>query len=322
MNFRAGLLTGLAVALVLPGGAALADHIQTFVSFDPGAAEFPEGVAVAKTGELYVSLTPRDEIVMLSPDGTRSLHAVFERGTAPVGLAVDAAGTVYAAASGLDLQTGQTDPATRGVFRIDRDGSARRLPGTEAMQFPNDVVLDKRGNVYATDSLVGAVWRIPRHGPAELWLQDPLLEGTGASGIGFPVGANGIAHRHNRLVVANSEQSRLVEIPIRQDGSPGQPTTLAEAPELFGADGIAFAVNGDVYVASILQSAVVRVGTAGAIETLVTAEHGLSNPSTLAFGTGRSERRTLFVANFSLFAEEPTPGIVTLPVDQPGQPVP
>lgn len=310
-----------AFALVLPGGLALADDVETFVAFDPAAAEFPEGVAVDKTGNVYASLPLRDEIRRIAPDGTQTVFAEFAPGTGPVGLAVDAAGSVYSAASGLDLETLETDPETRGVYRVDRDGSTRRLPGSEGIAFPNDVALDKRGNVYVTDSAGGAVWRIPRRGPAELWVEDPLLEGTGELGFGFPVGANGIAFRHNRVIVASSERGLLVDIPVHPDGSPGHPTTLAEAPELFGADGIALDVHGDVYVASV-RDEVVRVHGDGSTEVVATTDDGLNQPSTLAFGTGRGDRRTLYVANFSVFVPEPTPGILTIPVDRPGQPLP
>ena len=81
-------------------------------------------------------------------------------------------------------------------------------------------------------------------------------------------------------------------------------------------------VHGSVYVATSLTSTVVRVWGDGAIDTLATAADGLSQPSTLAFGTGRSEHQTLYVANFSLFVPDPTPGILTIPTGHPGSPVP
>lgn len=46
--------------------------------------------------------------------------------------------------------------------------------------------------LYSVATASRAVWRAPRGSEAELWIQDPLLEGTGALGAGFPIGANGI----------------------------------------------------------------------------------------------------------------------------------
>ncbi len=322
MRVRTIPLIVLAAALILPSGVAAADHVGTFVDFDPAAGEFPEGVAVDKTGDLYVSLTFRDEIRRIDPNGTQTVAADFPSGSGPAGLAVDPTGVVYAAAAAINLETGQTDPALRGVYRVQRDGTSERLPGTEEMVFANDVTLDKRGAVYATDTIDGSVWRIPNGGPAELWLRHPMLEGTGAMGFGFPIGANGIAFRHNHIIVGNTERGLLVEIPVRPDGSAGEPTVIAESAELFGADGIALDVHGNLYVVSAAHNTVVRVRGDGTIETLATDDHGLNQPSTLAFGAGRSDNRTLFVANFSVFVPEPTPAVLTLPVDQPGQPLP
>lgn len=322
MRARTVILTALAAMLALPGGAATADHVGTFVDFDPTAGEFPEGVAVDRTGALYVSLIFRDEIRRLDPDGTQTVRASFDTGTRPGGLAVASDGVIYAAASALDLETGQSDPTLRGVHRVERNGTTARLPGTEAMTFPNDVTLAPRGTVYATDTVEGTVWRVTRGGSAELWAQHLLLEGTGAMGFPFPIGANGIAFRHDRVVVANTERGLLVEIPVRPDGSAGEPTVIAESPALFGADGIAFDVHGSVYVASAVQNTVVRVLADGSIVTLATADDGLNQPSTVAFGAGRLDNQTLFVANFSLFVSDPTPGVLTLPVGQPGMPLP
>lgn len=321
---RMRLLAAVVAALALSGGIAGAGgHVETFVTFDPAAGEFPEGIAVDKRGNVYVSMIALDQIWKIDPSGRRSVLAEIDvPGEGPAGLAVDAAGNVYAAVPALDLSTGETDPATRGVYRIRPDGTAERLHGTAAMLFPNDVKLDKLGNVYATDTSGGTVWRIPRNGSAELWSEDPLLAGDGSFGFGFPIGANGIAFRHGRIIVANTERGRLIEIPVEANGSAGEATVLEESPALVGADGIALDVHGDVYVASANLYTVVRVGSDGSIETLATEDDGLNQPSTLAFGTGRGDRQSLFVANFSLFSPSPTPGVLKLFVGVPGQPLP
>lgn len=305
----------LGATLALPSGIAGAnDHVETFVAFDPAAGEFPEGVAVDQTGNLYVSLMPRNQIRKIQPSGTQSVLAEFDvPGLGPAGLALDDAGTIYVAVSAMNFQTGETDPATRGVYGVQPDGTTQHLPGSEKMLFPNDVTLDRRGNLYVTDSIGGAVWRIPRGGSAEPWLQHHLLQGDGSFGLPFPIGANGIAFHHNRIVAATTERGLLLEIPIQPDGRPGVPTLLVKSPELVGVDGIVLDVHGVIYAATGVNNTVVRVAD-DEIETLATRADGLNQPSTLAFDKGRSERHTLFVANFSLVSSEPTPGVLRLRV--------
>ena len=313
----------LIATFAIPGGVAVADgHVQTFVRFDPAAGEFPEGIAIDKTGDVYVSMILLDQIRKIDQNGAKAVVAQFGPGSGPAGLAVAPDGTLYVAMSAFNLQTGETDPALRGVYRVRRDGTTERLPGTGAMLFPNDVRLDPQGNVYATDTAGGAVWRVPRGGTAALWAKHPLLEGDGSFGFPFKIGANGIAVRHDEIIVGNPERGLLARIPVQPDGAAGTPTLLAESPALVGVDGIALDVHGSVYAGIGFQNLVVRVRDGGVIDTLATADDGLNQPSTLAFGTTAGDQRTLFVLNFSLFSLAPTPGILTLPVGVPGQPLP
>lgn len=284
----------------------------------PAAGEFPEGVAVDKTGNVYVSLSPIGQVRKIAPDGSQSVLATLPVGAfGPLGLAVDAPGNVYAAVSTFD-------PATHGVYRIDRSGAAERLPGSGSILFPNGLAFDKRGNLYATDSILGAVWRIPKGGSAELWLQHPLLAGNGSFGFPFPIGANGIAYRHGEIVVTNSELGRLLRIAVEPDGSAGAPTMLAEDLALFGADGIALDVHGSLYVAVIVQSAIVRVAADGStLTTLATAADGLDFTSSLAFGTGMRDRQAVFAVNFAVFVPGGAgPALLRVAVDEPGLPLP
>ena len=127
-----------------------------------------------------------------------------------------------------------------------------------------------------------------------------MLAGDGSIGFGFPLGANGIAYRHGELVVGNTELARLVRIPIEPDGSAGSPSVLAESPLLFAADGLAFDVHGNVWVAVIAQSAIRTVSPGGSIATVATAADGLDWASSIAFGTSHGEHGSLYAVNFAI----------------------
>ena len=76
----------------------------------------------------------------------------------------------------------------------------------------------------------GAIWRIPPDGVAELWYQDAeFLGGLGQIPNYVPLGANGISFRHNALYVANTEKGHIARIPVLPDGSPGEPSIVAQA---------------------------------------------------------------------------------------------
>jgi sugar lactone lactonase YvrE len=306
------------VAFMLPVAAAgAAVDVEVVVDYDALAGELPEGLAVDKRGDVFVSISPLGQIRKIARDGSESMLAAVVppgSGNGPLGLAVDAPGNVYAAVATFD-------PATSGVYKIARDGTFARLPGTEEIEFPNGVTLDKEGNVYVTDTTLGAVWRVPAAGGlAELWFRSPLLEGDGRIGFGVPLGANGIAFRHNEIVVGNTELERLVRIPIEPDGSSGSASVFVEDPDLFAVDGLAFDVHGNLWAAVIAQSTIVRVSPSGDIDTIATAEeHGLDWASSIAFG----KNGDLWAVNFAIGPPGgPGPGLLRLAVGVKGQPVP
>jgi sugar lactone lactonase YvrE len=291
-------------------------------TYDADAGQLPEGLAVDKRGRLYLTMPFVGELRRIDPDGTEQVvaHLPTGGGFGPLGLAVDAPGNVYAGVVTFDA-------ATHGVWRVTPSGQTNRLPGSEAIGFPNGVAFGDRGTLYVADSM-GAVWRIPRGGSAELWIRDATLTGDGSAPPPFPIGANGITYRHGIVYVTNTELGSIIKIPVLPDGSPGTPAVLVQSPALGAADGIALDVHGGIYVAVIAQSTIVRVSPDGqVIDVLADGSDGLDFVSSIAFGTGRGERTTLYAVNFSTgpFFGSPRvhpPALLSMDVGVPGLPQP
>lgn len=299
--------------------------VEPVVGFDEGAGQLPEGIAADKRGDLYATLAPLGQVVRLDPDGSWSEFVTLDDQLAEgapgvLGLATDPQGRVYAALASFN-------EATHGVYRIARDGSAVRLAGSGQIVFPNGLALDRWGNLYVTDSAMGAIWRIPPGGAAAPWIQDETLEGTGAFELGVPIGANGIALYGANVYVANSEQGKIVRVPVMSDGSAGQPEVIVADPSaLFGADGLEVDVHGRLYAALNIANQLVRIDPVTGDVTGLAAD-GLDFPAALAFGTARGHQKTVFITNFAFIdvpgaTDPPGPGIVSLDVGVPGRPLP
>lgn len=316
MRFRTFLAALAVTAALFPPAPAHAAEIETIVSFDLAAGELPEGVALDHRGNIFVSLiAPVSEIRKISPRGRQTtLVDLGLGGFGPLGLAVDARRNVYVAAASFD-------PATQGVYRITPDGTAARLPGTDAIAFPNGLVFDGNGNLYVTDS-TGLVWRIPRGGEAEVWSDDPLLVGDGSAGAGVPIGANGIAFRRGKIVVGNTDLGTLVSIPIRRNGRAGDAREILDDPAIFGIDGLAVDARGRIYACVNAQNTIVRIRRDGEVKTLADANDGINGASSVAFGRGERNLRSLYGVNFGVFSPQPTPSLFRLPVGVRGAPQP
>jgi sugar lactone lactonase YvrE len=220
------------------------------------------------------------------------------------------------------------DPSTNGVYRLEGDGEPQRLPGSENIGLSNGLALTKQGDLYVGDSAAG-VWRIPHDGgEAEIWLQHDWVAGCD----GNP-GANGVALWKDSLYVANTAKGLLARVPILQDGTAGAPEIVAgdgdcdPQDELAGMDGIALDVHGNVFALLVLQHKLVRIDPSdGSHSVLLTEEDGLYNTASIAFGTGRGDRESVFLSNFALLPPEPAgslgAGVLKYNVDVPGLPLP
>jgi sugar lactone lactonase YvrE len=332
------------------GGTTAAAPAGIFPDFIPMPGVMASGVAVDKIGNVYVSIRESIDGVMYgkiwkyTPTGEQSLFAEIATGEI-YGLAVSPNGELYAAMGRIG--------SYRGVYRVDREGQAEFLPGSDQIVSANAITFDDRGTMYITEFHSGnppaygqgGIWRIPRGGQAELWLRDELL--TGITVVGYPIGANGIAFYNGYLYVTNCAPGLILRIPVWPDGGAGELevwATLQEVPESplawspmpLMADDIRLDVHGNVYVAVVSRSAVVRINALDKAQETVAAF--LSPPSSsflyapldfsasLAFGTGKGERTSLFVTNMGIGAlyvpQLPWsgPGLVKIDAGVPGQP--
>jgi sugar lactone lactonase YvrE len=305
----------IALGLTISGVAVAGDPtVETVVSFDPANGELPEGLAITDRGVVYVGFAPTGEIVKVRDDGSVSPVATLPRGEGfLVGLALDRRDRLFAALASFD-------DTTHGIWRVRSDGSARRVVPLPTDAFPNAIAFRGR-SMFVTDSFGGAVWRI-RRGHARTWAQDDILLGDTSTDL--PIGANGLAFFGRYLYVSNTQKGRIVRIPVEPGGRAGTPVLLVEDEAIFGADGIAFDVRGNLYVAVNEQDKLVRMGPSGGmLETLANRADGLDFPATPIFGERPPHRTDLFLTNFALDLDaDPEPALLVLDVGVAGRRLP
>jgi sugar lactone lactonase YvrE len=313
---------------VLESRALAPGEVESIVQLTP-VTDMLEGIAIDHQGIIFVTNrklegeTRTAQILRIARDNSVSVFVTLDHGlpndlqSGPLGLVFDNHGDLYTA-----LPTGH--PETHGVWRIHPNGQAERLAGSEGMIVPDGLTFDARGNLYATDVIDGTIWRFPRTGAGALWLRDDLLAPAPN------LGANGIAFvPPSTLFVANTDQAAVVRVPIKPDGTPGVPSVAAQAFELLVIDGIAADVHGGIHALMPLGNtlgfsplAAVDPNTGSIVSSSDQAAR-FDFPTSLAFGTGPLDHKSVYVVNSGIFPEDrldAAPGVIRVGLGVPGAP--
>ncbi len=307
--------------LFFMGLSSFAADITVVESYNAAAGELPEGVAVSPAGDVFVSIAPTGEL--------RRIDRHTGEGSTFATLPVGGGFLLGMAFNGDDLYVvnGSFDAETCGVWSVSATGETTRVVAFGANEFPNDLTFDADGNLFITESIAGAVWRVPAGSTTRsLFVQDALLFGdVSQSPVPFPIGANGIVYDDDTssILVANSQVPAVVEIDDN-GGVSGDIQVLVSGEEYRGADGLTLDRNGNVIVISNFNSTVLYVERdTGTTTVLADSSDGLVFPATAAFGQAGFDKHSIFITNFGFGAGPDAPvGLLRLEVGVKSEKVP
>lgn len=246
------------------------------------AFDHPEAVAWGPDGKAYAG-GELGQLYRFTLDG-KSLEEVSRvQGGFLLGLAHDAAGNTYAC-----------DDRSACVHRIAPDGKVSTYAsgnGEQKMRVPNYPVFDDRGNLYVSDSgnwgaRDGFIWKVAPGGKTEIWDRK-------ANGFtnGMCLSADG-----HWLYVVESSPPLISRVAIRADGTSGERQVLVELPRQV-PDGVAFDMNGDLYISLYNPNIIYRLTASGKLDTLYDdwEQLMLVAPTNIAFGG--PDMKTLIIAS-------------------------
>jgi hypothetical protein len=259
---------------------------RILIHYDAEAGEQPENIVAEPDGNLLVTLDFVRRVVRLTPEGAQQVLATLP---APPSGGAEVPVTHTALTTGLVLTSDGIiyvgyvagDADFTGIWRLDGDGTPRRVTALPADSFPNGMALDERsGQLYIADSIRGAIWRAPvSGGNAELWAAGDELSPTSI------LGANGLKIRGGFVWVSNSDQKTLLRYPIERDGTAGSAQTAASGHAL---DDFTFVGDSEVVAAALnLEDELALIGPDGSYQTVLTAADGLQTPSAVLVQPGR-----------------------------------
>lgn len=218
----------------------------------------PECVICTKAGDLFAS-DKRGGVSHIKPDGSQSLYlgrsSELSSPLYPNGIALERDGSFLVAHLGLE---------EGGVFRLRRSGElvpvVREVAGVP-LKVTNFVLLDPQGRLWITVS----TRRVPRDCSYRPGVDDGfivLLDGRGprivADGLGFANEVR-IDPTGNWLYVNETYGRRLSRFPVRPDGALGAREIVVEFGRGIYPDGLAFDVEGAIWITSVISNKLLRV---------------------------------------------------------------
>jgi gluconolactonase len=260
------------------------DRLETIAT----GLDHPEGVAWGPDGRIYAG-GEAGQIYAIDVGG--AIEEIASTGGFMYGITLDGDGNVFAC-----------DFGRAEIARVSREGDISSYSkGTRErpIRVPNYAAFDDAGHLFVTDSGTwgaddGLVLRIDPRGVTEVWTERVS---------GFPNGCC-LSVDGDALLIVESSRRRIVRVPVRSDGSPGEAATVAD---LTGSqpDGIALAADGTMFVGCYRPDRVWRIPPGGTPEVLLDDPDGVSlnQPANVAFvGAGLDRLAISSLGGWSLVA--------------------
>jgi sugar lactone lactonase YvrE len=272
----------------------------------PDGSTGPEGLAVGPDGNVYVTtfgfnasgpVSGAGQLYVFNRDGHLLRHVSIAGSTSHL-LGIAFHPTTHAllvidfgAAKVLNVDS---HTGTASVFM-----TVTTPPASTGL---NALTFDSSGNVYASDSFNGIIWKTGSGGGvATAWVTNPLLTTAGVP----PFGANGLGFNKagNTLFVANTGNDTIIKIPVSA-GNPGTPAVFVNS--INGADGIALDSKDNLWVAANQADEIVVIDPTGKVIAKLGDFDGLDaggTPRGLLFPASpdfSKDGNFLYVTNLSL----------------------
>jgi sugar lactone lactonase YvrE len=256
----------------------------------PGPTAYPESIAAAHDGTLYVGSLASGGIVAIRP-GARKAEPFIAPGAfgsrSTFGLLVDDNTSLLWVCSndvsGLGI-AGPGDATGSHLIAFDVHSGEGKIDAA----FPagpalcNDLAIASDGSIYVTNSLAPQILRLPKgSNKLEVWHEDaqwtPPQQGPGLDGIA--VGGDG------NVYVNTYVKGELFRVDVI-DGKADKVTKLSTSRPLVKADGLR-TLSGTTFLMTEGGGSVDRVTVSGDTATIETLKDGLSDPTGVALVNGQ-----------------------------------
>lgn len=274
---------------------------KTIAEFAAGI--FLENIAVDADGNLFVTNLGEGKIIKVTSDGVKSDFAKVLG--VVTGIAFDKKGGIVAAGA-----VGGTKPS---VFQFDKNGTLTATTTIDGGWLLNGVTHLAGDKFLIADSYKDLIWEFDAKTRAyKIWLQNEETIARSDPKSSFP-GVNGLKIFGKTLYATNMQKAQIVKIPLNADGTAGKPEIFVK--DVFGDD-FSIDESGNLFVTAHPFNRVVKVTPNGTKTVIAEAKQGVTGATSLAFGRGKNDRKTVYVVTNGGVLIPPADGVQTAKIVQ------
>lgn len=277
MSLKLLVLSGMLLSIA--SAAAQADSAIVL----PHRDFYPEGVAAAPNGDLYVGSLQRGEIYRIDAASRAvSLFAGTGHGLfSVIGMLVSGDGATLYACSSDPIQQFAGSYSSLVAFDIASGAMKDRYP-LPPMGLCNDMAELANGDLIVSDSFSPRLLKLDTaKNMLEVWVTDPRFTGEGFN-------LNGVALMGDAVYAVKYNSGDLFRIPILADGRAAEPVALALPRPLKGPDGLEALPTGGLLVVEGGAGALTRITMVDGALALDTVADGFDVPTTAALHGGNA----------------------------------
>ena len=229
---------------------------------------FLENLAIAPTGDLFITSHEAGEIIQLNTEHQLIPYAKLDG---------KVSGIVILDTDRL-LINGWTAEGVPFVAILSQ-GAVQSLQRVPDAAFLNGITPIAPNLYLMADSYRGAIWSFDTAtSTISNWLEHPLLARNDSTDP-FP-GANGLKRFGDFLYVSNTQQKLLLRIPLSASLTPQEPEIFVSGTNI---DDFAFDTQGNLYGATHVYNSVLRIDPDGNTTIIAGADQGVTGCTAVAF---------------------------------------
>ena len=209
---------------------------------------YPEGVEWDNTNKRFlVTSIRKGEIGSVKDDGSYWVFAKDSRMVSSVGIKIDATRDRVLVCNADPGAAEKSSPATTGklaalaVFQLSTGNLIKYIDlakGLDGGHFCNDLIVDKDGTAYITDSFSPVIYKVDANYNSSVLINDKTFSGKSFN-------LNGIAVKDNYLLVLKMNSGQLFKIP---KDNPSAFNEVKLKDKIYGADGLLWGPDGSLIV--------------------------------------------------------------------------